>query len=80
MADFRILTPEQMNYIKPVDPSTLTFIVHQHLKNTDVYLNQPMKVNQPQGEQKTYWFPAHGQPGDPDTITPTQQRAYEELL
>ena len=39
MADFRVLTPEQIKHIKPVDPSTPTIIMHQHLENTDIYLN-----------------------------------------
>ena len=46
MADFRVLTPEQIKHIKPVDPSTLTFMMHQHTENTDLYLNQLLKTNQ----------------------------------
>ena len=38
MADFRVLTPEQIKHIKPVDPSTITFMMHQHMENTDLYL------------------------------------------
>ena len=32
MADFRVLTPEPIKHIKPIDPSTLTFMMHQHGK------------------------------------------------
>ena len=82
MADFRVFTPEQIKHIKPVDLSTLTFILHQHLENTDINLNQLMKVNQTPGEQETYWFPTpeKPQPGEPGTYTPIQQRNYDELL
>ena len=80
MADFRVLTPEQIKHIKPVDPSTLTFMMHQHIENTDLYLNQLMKTNQSSDEQETYWFPTPEEPGDPDTYTPIQQRIYDELL
>ena len=80
MADFRVLTPEQIKHIKPVDPSTLTFMMHQHIKNTDPYLNQLMKTNQSSDEPETYWFPTPEEPGDPDTYTPIQQRIYDELL
>ena len=79
IADFRVLTPEQIKHIKPVDPSTLTFMMHQHTENTDLYLNQLMKTNPPSGEQETYWFPTPEQPGDPETYTPIQQRIYDEL-
>ena len=78
MADFfRVLTPEQIKLIKPVDPSTLTFMMHQHMENTDLYLNQLMKTNQSSDKPETYWFPT---PEDPDTYTPIQQRIYDELL
>ena len=80
MADFRVLTPEQIKHIKPVDPSTLTFMMHQHMENTDLYLNQLMKTNQSSDEPETYWFPTSEEPGDPDTYTPIQQRIYDELL
>ena len=53
MADFRVLTPEQIKHIKPLDPSTLTFMMHQHAENTDLYLNQLKKTNPPSDEQET---------------------------
>ena len=67
MADFRVLTPERSKQNKPVDSSTLTFMMHQHIENTDLYLYKLMKTNQSSDEQKTYWFPTSEQPGDPDT-------------
>ena len=72
--DSQVLTPEQIKHIKPVDPATLTFMMHQHIKNTDLYLNQLMKTNQLSDEQETYCFPTPEQPGDPTTYTPIQQR------
>ena len=36
MTDFQVLTPEQIKHIKPVDPSTLTFMMQQHIENTDL--------------------------------------------
>ena len=54
MTDFRVLTPEQIEHVKTADPSTPTVMMHQHLENTDVYLNQLMKVYQSQDEQETY--------------------------
>ena len=80
MADFRVLTAEQIKHIKPVDPSTLTFMMHQHMENTDLDLNQLMKANQSSDEQETYWFPTPEQPGDPDAYTSIQQRIYDELM
>ena len=79
MADFRVLTPEQIKHIKPVNPSTLTFMMHQHMENTDLYLNQLMKTNQSSDEQETYWFSTPEHPGDPTTYAPIQQRSFDEL-
>ena len=80
MTDFRILTPEQIKHIKPDDPSTLTFMMHQHMDNTYLYLNQLMKTNHSSDEQETYWLPTPEEPGDPDTYTPIKQRIYDEVL
>ena len=87
MADFRVLTPEQIKHIKPVDPSILTFMMHQYIENTDLYLNQLMKTNQPSDDQETYWGPTSEQPGEhthkhthAETYTPIQQRIYDELM
>ena len=80
MADFRVLTPEQIKHIKPVDPSTFTFMMHQHIENTDLYFNQLMKTNQSSDEEEMYWFPTPEQPGDPTTYTPIQQRIFDELI
>ena len=80
MADFRVLIAEQIKHIKPVDPSTLTFMMHQHMENTDLDLNQLMKANQSSDEQETYWFPTPEQPGDPDAYTSIQQRIHDELM
>ena len=55
-------------------------MMHQHIENTDLYLNQLMETNQPADEQQTYWFPTREQPGDPETYTPIQQRIYDELM
>ena len=46
--DFLVSTPKQMNFIEPMNTSTLTIIMHQHTKDTkdtEVYLNELFKVN-----------------------------------
>ena len=63
-----------------MNPATLNFIVNQHTEATEVYLNELLKVNPPNNETETYWFPTPEEPGDPATYTPIQQRIYNELL
>ena len=79
LADFKILTPEQIKHIQPVDPALLSFML-QHEETTEVYINELLKVPQQNSEQETYWFPTPEEPGDPATYTPIQQRIYKELL
>ena len=79
LADFKILTPEQIKHVQPVDPALLSFMI-QHEETTEVYINELLKVPQPNPEQETYWFPTPEEPGDPTTYTPIQQRIYNELL
>ena len=56
-ADFKILTPEQIKHILPVDPALLSFPA--------LYSEVP----QPNSEQETYWFPTPEEPGDSATNT-----------
>ena len=79
LADFKILTPEQIKYIQPVDPTILSFMM-QHDDTSEIYLHELLKVPPHNQEQETYWFPTPEEPGDPTTYTPIQQRIYDELL
>ena len=79
VADFKILTPEQIKHIQPLDPALLSFMI-QHEETTQVYKNDFLKVPQQNSEQETSWFPTPEEPGDSATYTPIQQRIYNELL
>ena len=79
LADFKILTPEQIKHIQPVDPAMLSFMI-QHEETTEIYINELLKVPSQDPEQESYWFPTPEEPGDPTTYTPIQQRIYNELL
>ena len=79
LADFKILTPEQIKHIQPVDPAMLSFMI-QHEDTTEIYINDLLKVPSQDPDQESYWFPTPDDPGDPTTYTPIQQRIYNELL
>ena len=51
LADFKILTPEQIKHIQPVDPALLSFMI-QHKETTEVYINELPKVPQQNSEWK----------------------------
>ena len=79
LADFKILTPEQIKHIQPVDQAMLSFMI-QHEDTTETYINELLKVPSQNPEQESYWFSTPEDPGDPTTYTPIQQRIYTELL
>ena len=79
LANFRVLSPEQLQFIIAVNPSTLTFTMHQHIEKTDVYLNELLEVNNRKDQTEQYWFPTSAQPGEPATNTPIQKRIVQEL-
>ena len=79
LADFKILTTEQIKHIQPVDPAMLSFMI-QHEETTEIYINELLKVPSQNPEQKSYWFPTSEDPGDPTTYTSIQQRIYNELF
>ena len=79
LADFKILTPEQIYLIQPVDPAMLSFMI-QHEDTTEIYINELMKVPSQNPKQESYWIPTPEEPGDPTTYTPIQQRIYNELF
>ena len=43
LADFKILTSEQIKHIQPVDPAILSFMI-QHEDTTEIYINELLKV------------------------------------
>ena len=53
LADFKILTPEQIKHIQPVDPALLSFTIHYE-ETTEVYINELLRVPQQNSEQETY--------------------------
>ena len=78
-AFFKILIPERIKHIQPVDAALLSFMI-QHEETTDVYINELVKVPQPNTEHGTYSFLILEEPGDPATYIPFQQRNYNELI
>ena len=68
LADFKILTPEQIKHIQTVDPAMLSFMI-QLEDTTEIYINELLKVPSQNPEQESYWFPTPEEPGDPTTYS-----------
>ena len=79
IADFTVLSPDQIKHIKPIRPSELSFMMLQDTNVLDQYTHELLKVPSA-SEQEEFWFPTTENPGDPTKYTPIQQRIYNELV
>ena len=62
----KILTPDQIKHIQPLDPSIVSFII-QHEDTTAFYINELLKVPPQKPEQASSWFTIPEDPGDATT-------------
>ena len=79
IANFSVLTPEQLKYVKPIDPVTTWHLLQDNPENAAYYASSLIKSPKAEDTTKNYWFPTPEQPGDPQTHTPIQQRNLREL-
>ena len=79
IANFSVLTPEQMKYVKPIDPVTTWHLLKDNTENAAYYASSLIKSPKASDDSENYWFPTPDEPGDPQTHTPIQQRILREL-
>ena len=77
IANFSVLTPEQMKYVKSIDPATTWHLLQDNPENAAYYASSLIKS--PKTGNENYWFPTPEEPGDPQTHTPIQKRILKEL-
>ena len=76
---FSVLTPEQMKYVKPIDPVTTWHLLQDNPENAAYYTSSLIKSPKTSDDSENYWFPTPEEPVDPQTHTPIQQRILKEL-
>ena len=79
IANFSVLTPEQMKYVKPIDPVTTWHLLQDNPENAAYYASSLIISPKTDDSSEHYWFPTPEDPGDPQTHTPIQQRILKEL-
>ena len=79
IANFSVLTPEQMKYVEPIDPVTTWHLLQHNPENVAYYASSLIKSPKTGDDSENYWFPTPEEPGDPQTHTPIQQRILKEL-
>ena len=78
IAEFSVVTPEQSNFITPMDTAILSMIPEGDPDLT-TYLNELLRANKPEQQSNTFWFPTHKNPDRTEDHTPMQTRILKEL-
>ena len=77
-AEFSVVIPEQSKHIKPVDMAILSMIPEGDLDLT-AYPNELLRMNKPEQQNDTFWFPTPENPEKPEDHIPIQTRILSEL-
>ena len=80
VANFTVLTPEQMTYVKPIDPVTTWHLLQDNPENATFFASSLIKSTKPEYFKENYWLPTPEEPGDPQHHTPIQKRILSELI
>ena len=79
IANFSVLTPEQMKHVKPIDPVSTWHLLNENEEDAIYYVSSLLKANRNNDQYEQYWFPTPENPGDEDSHTPIQRRILQEL-
>ena len=73
------MTPEQMKYVKLVDPASTWHLLQNDQEQAAHYVSSLIKTNKNLQNFENYWFPTPENPGSPEEHTPIQKRILREL-
>ena len=79
IANFSVLTPEQMKYVKPVDPASTWHLLQNDQEQAAHYVSSLIKMNRNPQNSENDWFPTPEHPGNPEEHTPIQKPILREL-
>ena len=78
IANFPVMTPEQMKYVKPVHPASTWHFLQNDLEQAAHYVSSVIKTNKNPQNPENYWFPTPENPGNPAEHTHIQKRILRE--
>ena len=79
IANFSVMTPEQMKYVKSVDPASTWHLLQNDQEQAAHYVGSLLKTNRNLQNSENYWFPTPENPGNPEEHTPIQKRILRVL-
>ena len=77
LAELQILNPEDTKQIRPVDVAALKLL--NDPDDTHMYVNELMKSNETEQNNRNLWFPTPENPGNEEEHTPIQRRILKEI-
>ena len=79
IANFSVMTTEQMKYVKPVDPASTWHLLQNDHEQAAHYVSSLIKINKNPQSSENFKFPTPENPGNPDEHTPIQKRILRKL-
>ena len=64
IANFSVMTPEQMEHVRPIDPVSTWHLLNENEEDAIHYISSHLKANKNNHQYDQYWFPTPANPGD----------------
>ena len=78
IANFSVVTPEQMKYVKPVDQHSTWHLLQNEQEKAAHYVNSLIKLNRNTKNSENYWFLTPENAGNSDEHKPIQKKFLGE--
>ena len=79
IANFSVLTPEQMKHVKLIDPESTWHLLNENEEDAIYYVSSLLKANRKNDQYEQYWFLTPENPWDEDSHTTIQRIILREL-
>ena len=78
-ANFSILTPEQAKHIRPVNLTSVRYLLNNSHDDAIHYINSLLRTSKTDEVNEAYWFPTPQNPGNQKEHTPIQTHILNEV-
>ena len=79
LANFSILSPEQIKHIHPLNPNSVKHLLNNNHDDAVFYIKSLLKTSNTDEVNEIYWFPMPQNPGNGMKHTPIRTRILNEL-
>ena len=79
IANFSVMTPEQMKQVRSKDPVSTWHLLNENEEDAVHYISSLLKANRNNDQYEQYWFPTPENPGDEASHTPIQKPILRKL-